>query len=631
MKLNIHKKESGGGIVLVMTTLFILVVIVAVSVAYTNNITRMVQRSNTLVQAVAIGEGSIDTLFGYWRETCRMSPDPSTVLTGNSFTGVPLPTGVWQDATTQFPDVPNFSATANATAGFVVSNYKVQAVDPVDPTYTPLAASTTPAPAVGRNDGDGDMGKATTTYYYLASADVTLPTLKGNVTAKVRRIFEKQQISPWNYAIFYVDPLEIHPGETFNVTGEIHTNATLYTAHDDLHFMEKVTFGIDWAKNFMPGDPRRGVETPTMPSFPANLPPAHDVAHQPFGLDALRIFNNTDGNPNNDSYRELLEKAIAGSPDPLAGKRYYDQACIVIGIAANNAVTITKHDTSGNYTVVTSGYLYDAVNPAISKMTSDTQYIQDKREASKMRLTSLDVGILRTNLPAAQAHESNWTWNGVVYIADSSPAPSPAPTTPTSAYKPGIRLKNGKVIMTGGLTVASPNPIYIQGDYNTGSGTVPSNATSNNDPTKPEVQSPRYYRQPCAVLADAVTLLSNSWNDTNASGASALSGLNQRVASNTTVNTAIVSGIVPTTTGFYSGGAENFPRFLEDWGGKKMTYYGSMVELFNSMQSKGKWGTLDVYGVPQRQWYFDNNFQVSTPPGSLMVYSYIKGKWWLAP
>jgi len=159
---------------------------------------------------------------------------------------------------------------------------------------------------------------------------------------------------------------------------------------------------------------------------------------------------------------------------------------------------------------------------------------------------------------------------------------------------------------------------------------VPSNATSNNDPTQP--QSAGYNRQPCAVLADAVTFLSNSWNDANASGLNALSTLSQRVATNTTVNTAIVSGIVPTTTGLYSGGAENFPRFLEDWGGgKKMTYYGSMVELFNSMQSRGKWGTADVYGVPQRQWYFDNNFQVSTPPGSLMVYSYIKGKWWLAP
>ena len=58
------------------------------------------------------------------------------------------------------------------------------------------------------------------------------------------------------------------------------------------------------------------------------------------------------------------------------------------------------------------------------------------------------------------------------------------------------------------------------------------------------------------MIADAVNILSNSWVDTNP---------NNSAASNTTVNTAIVSGIVPSTNCYYSGGAENFPRFLENW------------------------------------------------------------------
>ena len=69
---------------------------------------------------------------------------------------------------------------------------------------------------------------------YVASADITLPTLKGNVVAKVRRVFQKQQLSPWNFAIFYVDPLEIHPGPLFTVTGWVHTNSDLYTGHSTL-------------------------------------------------------------------------------------------------------------------------------------------------------------------------------------------------------------------------------------------------------------------------------------------------------------------------------------------------------------------------------------------------------------
>ena len=108
-----------------------------------------------------------------------------------------------------------------------------------------------------------------------------------------------------------------------------------------------------------------------------------------------------------------------------------------------------------------------------------------------------------------------------------------------------------------------------------------------------------------------------------------------RVASNTTVNAAIVSGNVPTGKGGvegYSGGAENFPRFLELWGSSHtFTDYGSMVELYQSQQATGKWGSGNVYDPPTRQWFFDPNFKINAPPGTLMVYTYSKGRWALAP
>ena len=95
---------------------------------------------------------------------------------------------------------------------------------------------------------------------------------------------------------------------------------------------------------------------------------------------------------------------------------------------------------------------------------------------------------------------------------------------------------------------------------------------------------PGYIRQPCAVIADAVNILSNAWQDSHSSW-----DVSSRDAANTTVNTAILAGIVPSANNIYSGGAENFPRFLEDWGGKTLTYYGSMVELYKSRQSIGTW------------------------------------------
>ena len=92
------------------------------------------------------------------------------------------------------------------------------------------------------------------------------------------------------------------------------------------------------------------------------------------------------------------------------------------------------------------------------------------------------------------------------------------------------------------------------------------------------------------------------------------------------------SGIVPTNdggNGRYSGGAENFPRFLEDWGGgaKILSYYGSMVALFPSKQGKGPWGSANVYAIPTRRWFFDSNFIQNPPPGTLQAVTYSRGRW----
>ena len=43
-----------------------------------------------------------------------------------------------------------------------------------------------------------------------------------------------------------------------------------------------------------------------------------------------------------------------------------------------------------------------------------------------------------------------------------------------------------------------------------------------------------------------------------------------------------MAGIVETANNDYSGGVENFPRFLENWSGSTFTYNGSMVVLYLS-------------------------------------------------
>ncbi|MEO7317734.1 MAG: hypothetical protein ABIZ56_01965 [Chthoniobacteraceae bacterium] len=212
-------------------------------------------------------------------------------------------------------------------------------------------------------------------------------------------------------------------------------------------------------------------------------------------------------------------------------------------------------------------------------------------------------------------------FKGVIYVSD---------TSGTATTKRGIRLKKGAKIPTGGLTVASDNPVYIQGDYNTErtTSTSPPSNVNNNGTGEPIVSG--YTRQPCAVLGDAVMILSNAWQDSNSDD-----DLNSRVASPKTVNTAIVSGIVPSGlvasgSNNYSGGAENFPRFMEKWGsGNTFTYNGSMVQLFLSKQNTGKRGSSNVYDPPRRQWAFDTLFYTNSPPGTLTLVSYNKERWFV--
>jgi hypothetical protein len=604
---NINTASSGSSLVVVALTIATLAVIVGVTLDYSSNVNRLVQRTTTLQTAVSAADATVEKLFTNWRAICRATP--TTPLATNAFTSIPLPSS----SDLNLPNSGNFSkAGANADlsdeydANYSVSNVKIVAVDG---TLQSLAtAATAPPPAVGMAQ-TGVVNTTSASYNYVASADVTLPTLRGNVVAKVRRVFSKQQLSPWNWAIFYVDPLEIHPGAPMTVTGWVNTNSNLYTAHNTLTFADKVTYASDWFINFMPGDGQHP-ETPTNPSWLSNLPPARDLAMQPFGMDSTAIFSTTDTNPNNDSYHELIEVPTAGYTDPLVSSRYWDQASVIIKVDAGNNVTIGSPNSNGTITVFNSSNpLYQMFNGAITT----NQSIQDNRETASIRLVTLDISQLENNTSGLSPTYKSSAFNGIVYIYDSSNTPS---------TRRGVRILNGTKIPSMGLTIASGNPIYIQGNFNTGGN--PASNGSPGDPTNPQVSG--YTRAPCSILADAVNILSASWNDANSSA-----GTSSRVASNTTVNTAILGGIIPTAApggdGSYSGGAENFPRFLEDWSHAVFTYYGSMVELYNSKQSIGEWGKPNVYVPPTRRWYFDSNFKVKPPPGTLMVYSYMKGQW----
>jgi hypothetical protein len=581
MKLRINSHfAAGNALIVTLMTMVVVGVLVDLALQYTNGVGRNVDRTLSFRQAVGIGDGATEMAFSSWRAICRQN-QTKIYKRSDLDTEVPTPTS---------SDFPNSDT-------FTIQNY---AVYPLDSSWTPkTGGASTPAPIAGPNQGD-------LSYYYLAQADVIVPTAHsrnatsatdpGNVVARVRRVLQKQTLSLWRYAVFFNDDLEIHPSlsTTMNINGDVHTNGSLYTGHNSLTLSGKTTYTDSWSIGFMPGD-NTHPESPTAPHWAAGLPPASDIAQQPYGV-AL------------DDYHALIDYTT--SPTSLDPYRFQTQAGIVVTIDASNNVKVYK---AGGNDITSSGK-----GVAVRSAITTNQTITDNREGAttgngSVRVTTLNVGTLTS---VVNANTLGGEWNGIVYIVDTSADPNGV------TAKRAIRLTNGGVLPNGGLTVVSGNPVYVQGDYNTGttgSTQPPSNNTSSPDPTKPTVSG--YTRQPAAVVADAVNVLSNSWLDSKSGS--------MPKASPTTVNAAFISGIVPSGNNYYSGGVENFPRFLEDWSNKSFTYYGSMIELYKSKQAIGHWGMSNVYSPPDRSWYFDTNFITSPPPGLLASFDYKRSRWYL--
>ena len=178
-------------------------------------------------------------------------------------------------------------------------------------------------------------------------------------------------------------------------------------------------------------------------------------------------------------------------------------------------------------------------------------------------------------------------------------------------FRRALKLINGGAgnIVAPGLTITSENPVYIEGDWNA--------TTGGADPfAAPHVAT--------SVVADAVTLLSGSWNDNNSfKSPYTASG---RSRQNSSYRLAIIAGKGPVfqrpgngegTTFGTDGGVHSFLRFLEGNNGT-VNYRGSMATLYYHRQAISPFkccgvannGTIGgiVYDVPTRNYSFDLDF-----------------------
>jgi hypothetical protein len=297
----------------------------------------------------------------------------------------------------------------------------------------------------------------------------------------------------------------------------------------------------------------------------------------------------------------------------LGEQRFYNKADLIV-ITTNNTVIVeyNSNEDGSSFASVATNSLAGTNNSGYTFVKTNISFY-DYREGKQVVGTEIDVGALTNWLATSGATLNNNAQSQLghpinsVYVSD---------VRSVANKLTAVRMTNGRYLPTAGLTVATPQPLYVKGNYNAPDVTVGSTNTSKT--------------KPASLVSDAITILSSTWDDTWTSATS----LNTRAASDTTVNAAFLAGIVQSVTaggqGHYSGGVENFPRFLESWSSRTLTYNGSMVVMFPSRYATNFWispGTY--YNAPTRSWAFDINFLDPTklPPCTPQVRKLQRGQW----
>ncbi len=409
-----------------------------------------------------------------------------------------------------------------------------------------------------------------------------------DVAAGVLQEVQLARIPVFQFAMYSSGDMEISCGQPFTIDGQVHANKRLFVEPgSDLTFKAHVTAVTDILFARHPDDSR---STPPNGTVVYQVPKESPVA-------SMTLPIGTTNTP--EAIREIIQPPPTGEDpgSPLGRVRYYNQADMII-VVSNSSVSATSGKFNNFNTLVPT-------NELAAIVTTNNSF-WDAREGKTVRPIDIDVGALtqwskvNSSLrPALGARDVS-----SVYVVDYR--------TLAGTELGAVRVSNGLELPAAGLTLATGRPLYVQGNYNeldsANLGTTNTSAT-----------------RPASLVADAVTILSPNWSDANSTNL-----LKSRPAVPTTVNAAILTGVVETANGNYSGGMENFPRFLETWGGGNIfTYNGSMVKMFPSLYATNIWGKPNVYDPPKRNWAFDLNFYDATklPPLTPSLIRVFRGQW----
>jgi len=488
-----------------------------------------------------------------------------------------LAEGSLEDAVNKFIGaIANFQIQPNVTrypaSGTITTVY---ANSPAFPTGAQVTSVVTEAEANMRQITDPD-GTAVGVKTYIVSSVCQHPA-NSSVRVTLNQAIVLRVIYTFQHAVFYSDDLEMLPGPNMTFTGRIHSNKDIYLNSDG----NTLTINSEYLHSA--GNIYNRTKDGRTMNGEVRIKKAGGGAY--FDMDGLDSSSSNWLTESQKRWNGTAKSSVHGVTKlstPIVGSiqpgGYY---------ANNSGITIE------NGTIRQGGQiLIEGTDIPAGTIVTDTDFYNN-REGKYIRMTNINLKKLAGADGGYPGYSNHLPANGIIYATRNDAGGN---------EEPGIRLINGsQIYRTGGLTVVSNDPMYIQGDYNT------------------------VNKKPTAVICDSVNLLSNNWNDANSSG-----DLSGRTATDTTINTAFIAGVDNTTSGHYNGGLENYPRLHEGWSGKTLYLRGSFVELWNSQIAQGAWQYgSPQYTAPNRNWNYDTDFNVNNmPPFTPWAVEAQRSAWW---
>ncbi len=442
--------------------------------------------------------------------------------------------------------------------------------------------------------------------------------------AKLQTTFRSQVVPLFQFAAFYDQDLEIAPGADMTLEGRVHSNGDLFMTGNPLNINGNVTSagriyggskvgrGCDedfavWGESISCSNGEIDNETPGYTESELEAVWQSNEVKQ--GVNQVQVPE-----------PEFLDR----DPENEQKEDYWEKADLRVVLKAYKVGTSTLHlpevqDVKGNkMTGATSLIRGGCANETIG--TSDTFF--NNREGKDIRMLEVDMDALLTcidqhsgatefDIDGGLRNDSN---GGLVFhfsVDDSALGNESKEKSGSNNY--GVRVKNGAVLnqKIEGLTVATNQAMYVQGDYNA-------------DDRK---------KKPASFLADSLNILSNDWKDLTDSEGNECSSRRKnkcfdaegrnlaktRKASDTTINAAFLAGVDKSDAekNKYNGGLENYPRMHENWSGRDLNLLGSFVSLGEPKHVKGGWKYGNPqYTAPSRNWNYDTDFNnaANLPP-----------------